>query len=182
MKTSLGVSLASLVIVQLAGFQSIAIAQDAILLEEIVVTSQRREQSLQEVPISITAFTGDVLQQMNITEAQQYIALTPNVSYTDGFSVGKRGFGIGIRGVNNMVTDENTFVNSVGVYLDEFSVAAVPTGVVNGTSSKNGGTSRSRCANVPSASSIWKVPAAFPVTVSVATTRLPPAFEDVTET
>ena len=76
-------------------------------------------------------FTGDVLSQMNITDAQQYIALTPNVSYTDGFSVGKRGFGIGIRGVNNMVTDENTFVNSVGVYLDEFSVAAVPTGVVN---------------------------------------------------
>ncbi len=106
-------------------------AQDSVFLEEIVVTSQRREQNLQEVPISVTAFTGDALKQANITEAQQYLQLTPNVAFTDGFSVGKRGLGIGIRGINNMVTDENTFVNSVGVYLDEFSVAAVPTGVAN---------------------------------------------------
>ena len=134
MKTSLGVTIASLVIIQLAGVQSPAIAQEAsdlVALEEIVVTSQRREQNLQDVPVSITAFTGSELKQANITQASQYIALTPNVSYTDGFSVGSRGFGIGIRGINNMVTDENTFVNSVGVYLDEFSVAAVPTGVVN---------------------------------------------------
>ena len=39
--------------------------------------------------------------------------------------------GISIRGVNNLVTDENAFVNSVGIYLDEFSVASVPNGVAN---------------------------------------------------
>ena len=35
-------------------------------LEEIVVTAQRREQNLQEVPISITAFGGDLLSQTNV--------------------------------------------------------------------------------------------------------------------
>lgn len=101
------------------------------VLEEIVVTAQRREQALQDVPVSVTAFTGAMLEKSNIKDATDYLALTPNVAFTDGFSVGKRGLGIGIRGVNNMVTDENTFINSVGVYLDGFSVAAVPTGVVN---------------------------------------------------
>ena len=104
-------------------------AQNA--LEEVVVTAQRREQGLQEVPVSVTAFTGASLEQNKIKDAADYLALTPNVGYTDGFSVGKRGIGIGIRGVNNMVTDENSFINSVGVYIDGFSVAAVPTGIAN---------------------------------------------------
>ena len=34
---------------------------DELVLEEIIVTSQRREQSLREVPISVTAFTEDSL-------------------------------------------------------------------------------------------------------------------------
>lgn len=104
---------------------------DELVLEEIVVTAQRREQNLQEVPVSVTAFTGDMLERSKITDATEYLSLTPNVSFTEGFSTGSRGIGISIRGINNLVTDENTFVNSVGVYLDEFSVAAVPTGVVN---------------------------------------------------
>ena len=33
------------------------------------VTAQRRAQDLQQVPISITAFDGNVMQRMNITEA-----------------------------------------------------------------------------------------------------------------
>jgi len=106
-------------------------AQEGTLLEEVVVTAQRREQSLQDVPVSITAFTGAMIEQANVTDAADYLKMTPNVAFTEGFSVGKRGIGIAIRGVGNNVTDENTFINSVGVYLDGFSVAAVPTGIVN---------------------------------------------------
>ena len=100
-------------------------------LEEVVVTAQRREQNLQDVPISVTSFTGAMLERTNITEAADYLALTPNVAFTEGFSTGSRGLGIGIRGISNNVTDESTFINAVGVYLDGFSVAAVPTGVIN---------------------------------------------------
>ena len=39
------------------------------VLDDIVVTAQRREQSLQEVPISVTAFTGAQLDQQNIRDA-----------------------------------------------------------------------------------------------------------------
>jgi iron complex outermembrane receptor protein len=35
-------------------------------LEEITVTAQRRSQSMQDVPISMQAFTGQALQQLNV--------------------------------------------------------------------------------------------------------------------
>ena len=50
-------------------------------LEEIVVTAQRREQNLQDVPVSVTAFTGAAVEQGNIRAARDYLALTPNVAF-----------------------------------------------------------------------------------------------------
>ncbi len=108
-----------------------AVAQDGMVLEEIIVTAQRREQSLQEVPVAVTAFTGDALEIANITEAAQYLDLTPNVSYTEDGQVGSRGISIAMRGVSNVNTDESSFIQSIGVYLDEFSVASVGQGTVN---------------------------------------------------
>jgi iron complex outermembrane receptor protein len=42
------------------------------MLEEIIVTSQRREESLQEVPIAINAFTGAEMDVKGITSVAQY--------------------------------------------------------------------------------------------------------------
>ncbi|MGI9295156.1 MAG: TonB-dependent receptor, partial [Pseudomonadales bacterium] len=108
-----------------------AFAQGKIVLEEVVVTAQRREQNLQEVPISVSAYSGDFLQKSNIKSATEYLALTPNVSFTEDGQTGARGMGIAIRGVNNLVSGENAFVNSIGIYLDEFSIASVPNQVAN---------------------------------------------------
>ena len=112
-------------------FAAILPAHGQSALEEIVVTAQRREQSLQEVPVSVTAFSGEDLERSNIKEATEYLSFTPNVSFTEDGQVGARGLGISIRGVNNLVTGENAFINSVGVYLNEFSVASVPNQVIN---------------------------------------------------
>jgi iron complex outermembrane receptor protein len=106
-------------------------AADNVALAEVVVTAQRRTENLQEVPISITAFSGDLLEKTNVKGATDYLAQTPNVSYTEDKQSGSRGLAVAIRGVNNLVTGENAFVNSVGVYLDEFSIASVPNGVSN---------------------------------------------------
>ena len=101
------------------------------VLEEIVVTAQRREQSLQEVPVSVTAFTGANLENLKITEASQYLQMTPNVSYTEDGQVGARGISIAMRGVSNINTDESAFIQSIGVYLDEFSVSSVANATLN---------------------------------------------------
>ena len=103
------------------------------MLEEIVVTAQRREQNLQDVPVSVTAFTGAIVEQSNIRAARDYLTLTPNVAFTDDGQVGSKGIGLAIRGVSNMISGaaENTGINSVGIYLDGFSIASVPSGVAN---------------------------------------------------
>jgi iron complex outermembrane receptor protein len=108
-----------------------ALAQEAGGLEEVVVTAQRREQSLQDIPVSVSAFTGDAIESGNIKAATDYLSQTPNVSFTEDGQSGTRGLGISIRGVNNLVTGENAFINSVGIYLDEFSIASVPNQVAN---------------------------------------------------
>lgn len=100
-------------------------------LEEIMVTAQRRRESLQDVPISVSAFSGEQLERTNIRGAVDYLALTPNVSFTEDAQSGSRGLGIAIRGINNLISGENAFVNSIGIYLDEFSIASVPNGVAN---------------------------------------------------
>jgi len=102
-----------------------------IVLEEVTVTAQRREQNLQDTPISVTAFSSDFLQQSNIQSARDYLSLTPNVSFTEDAQVGSRGVNISIRGVSDVKTGENTVANAVGIYLDEFSVVSVAQGTIN---------------------------------------------------
>ena len=121
----------SVVIASILAVPASVLAQDSGGLEEIVVTAQRREQNLQEVPISVSAFSGEQLDKSNIRSATQYLAITPNVSFTEDAQAGSRGISVAIRGVNNLVSGENAFVNSVGNYLDEFSIASVPSGVAN---------------------------------------------------
>ena len=106
-------------------------AEDSGALAEIVVTAQRRSENLQNVPISVTAFSGDALEKINVKSATDYLMQTPNVSFTSDKQSGSRGLALAIRGVNNLVTGENAFVNSAGIYLDEFSIASVPNGVAN---------------------------------------------------
>jgi iron complex outermembrane receptor protein len=49
-------------------------------LEEITVTAQRRAESMQDVPISMQALTGQALEQLNITTFDDYIKYLPNVT------------------------------------------------------------------------------------------------------
>ena len=104
---------------------------DSTALAEVVVTATRRAENLQEVPISLSAFTGETLEKLNARGASDYLMQTPNVSFTQDKQSGSRGLTLSVRGVNNLVTGENAFVNSIGIYLDEFSIASVPNGVAN---------------------------------------------------
>ena len=54
---------------------------DSLILEEVIVTAQRREESLQDVPISISTFTGETLEKSNINSAAGYLMQTPNVVF-----------------------------------------------------------------------------------------------------
>ena len=51
----------------------------AAVLEEVIVTSQKRSENLQDVPIAVNAFTADMIQEMGITNAQELAMLTPSM-------------------------------------------------------------------------------------------------------
>jgi len=55
---------------------------DGFTLEEIIVTAQKREESLQDVPIAISAFDGDFLDRANITNIADIAEHTPGFSST----------------------------------------------------------------------------------------------------
>jgi len=62
---------------------SAAETQGDAVLGEIIVTAQKRAENLQDVPIAVTAFTGDVLAERGVTDAQSLARLVPNVTFSD---------------------------------------------------------------------------------------------------
>lgn len=86
-------------------------------ISRVVVTAQKREQAVQEVPVSITTFTKLELERSGINEFTDYATRSPNVGFSQQ---GNRAFTkIGIRGVTNIGGRSN----SIGIYLDEFNIA-----------------------------------------------------------
>jgi iron complex outermembrane receptor protein len=83
---------------------------------EVVVTAQRREQSLRDVPISLTAFSNEDILQNDITELNDYAILTPNVGFNDGRVQGEAS--LTIRGIGQLGGEQDTF----GTYLDGFEL------------------------------------------------------------
>ncbi|MCZ6828443.1 MAG: TonB-dependent receptor [Gammaproteobacteria bacterium] len=90
------------------------------VLEEVMVTAQKREQSVQDVGISITAFTGDQLEQLGLTNAQQVTAMAPGVHTIQ--PNGEANYAIAMRGVAS--SDFTTNVESpVALYVDEVYIS-----------------------------------------------------------
>jgi iron complex outermembrane receptor protein len=91
-----------------------------VLLEETVVTAQKREQSIQDVGIAITAFTGDQLNQLGFTNAQQITSMAPGVQTIQPNGVAN--YSVAIRGV--VANDFATNVESpVALYIDEVYIS-----------------------------------------------------------
>ncbi len=93
-----------------------AYAQGSVFGDEIVVTAQKREENAQDVGISITAFSGEQLQALGYTSAQEVTALAAGVATLQ--PNGEANYAIGIRGVAN--NDFTSNVESpVAIYIDE---------------------------------------------------------------
>ena len=68
--------------------------------EEIVVTAQRREEAIQDVPIAVSAIGGAQLQDQGLTGGYDLLQAVPNVSFTKGNFTG---YNFQIRGVGALV-------------------------------------------------------------------------------
>ena len=86
-------------------------------LDEIVVTAQRRAESIQDVPIAISAFSADQLRNQGVTSTLELGRFVPNLVSMNNTGVGSAN-AFYLRGLGNTETIP-TFDPPVGTYVDD---------------------------------------------------------------
>ena len=76
-------------------------------LEEVVVTARARTESLQDVPATVTAFTEGQIENMGIARAEDFVYMTPGVTFVNSVEVGDSQ--LAIRGINGARDAEANF-------------------------------------------------------------------------
>lgn len=84
-------------------------------IEEVVVTAQRRAEAINDIPISITAFSGDTLAALGVTDTRDLGNVTP------GFTAADSGYNTPVYTLRGIGFNDTTYTatSTVGVYVDE---------------------------------------------------------------
>ena len=83
-------------------------------LEEIIVTAQKRSESLQDVPVAVSAFTGDTMKTLGVTNASDLVDITPGFASATQQGSNRNYF---LRGVGT--SDVHiTAASAIGQYFD----------------------------------------------------------------
>ncbi|MEE4379176.1 MAG: TonB-dependent receptor [Candidatus Competibacteraceae bacterium] len=108
----------------IAGTAFPALSQDApsrarsLVLEEVVVTAQKREQSINDIPMAITAFSGDSMQEMGIQDTADLALIVPGFAFSES-QAGAPVYTLRGIGFNEQSTQATS---TVGVYVDEIAI------------------------------------------------------------
>ena len=87
------------------------------LLEEVIVTARRREESLQETPVAVTALSATALREAGVRNLRDLNAIAPNIDVHEANGTAPLA-NIYIRGVGQRNTEVN-IDSGVGIYIDE---------------------------------------------------------------
>jgi iron complex outermembrane receptor protein len=90
-------------------------AAETFALEEVIVTATKRKESLQDVAVSVSAFTGEFFRDSGITDLRQLQQYTPSLKITPGAS--SNDASIRIRGIGS-VGSNSGIDPSVGMFID----------------------------------------------------------------
>ncbi len=92
-----------------------------LVIEEIVVTARKREENIQDVPISISAFSAADMEARSLTSLQELGQFTPNFSFYNHAQTGATGATVFIRGVGqadvSIISDPGVGVYRDGIYM-----------------------------------------------------------------
>jgi iron complex outermembrane recepter protein len=110
-------------LIALAGWPTMVSAQDsaAVKLDEIVVTAERREERLQDVPLAVTAFGGETLQNRQVNNMVDIMTTIPNLHASNNIGQGSATT-VFLRGVGE-TESIITIDTPVGFYLDDVFIA-----------------------------------------------------------
>ena len=143
LSTVFGVSVMALTLVwQPASAQAV--------LEEIIVTARKVRESIQDAPITVSAFTAEQIEEAGITQTADFIQLTPNVTLAESQTIGTSFLTVrGLSRVRNgelpvaVVVDDVLVVNArqfIGQVFDTEQIEVVkgPQGALYGRNASNG--------------------------------------------
>lgn len=150
----LSVAVASLLSV--TGGISVAMAeQPSLMLEEVVVTARKREENLQQTPVSVMAFGGDALEQQDVSNISGLDIKMPNVAIGGSGGLGASNASFFIRGIGStrngvhqesavaLYVDDSYFGRTDGALLSVMDVQSIevsrgPQGTLFGRSATSG--------------------------------------------
>lgn len=89
-----------------------------VVIEEIIVTAQKREENVRDVPIAISSFTGDVMSALGVFDTRDLSRLVPGFSANES---GRNTTLFTMRGVGFADTTY-TATSTVGTYIDEVNL------------------------------------------------------------
>ncbi len=116
---------ASAVMLALASATAMA-QQDTTALGEVIVTAQKREQSLQDVPISIDALGQEKMEELNVQNFKDYVQFLPSVTMQPADGAGSGFNAVYMRGIATGGDGQATTSQpSVGMYLDEQPITTI---------------------------------------------------------
>ena len=110
----------------LATSPAVVLAQDSAVLEEVIVTARKTYEPMQNVPIAVSAFSGETINNLVMRDIREMEGFIPNL-VIDSVSVAPAGASIYLRGVGTQEV-ERSFDAAVGVVVD-----GVPLSFVNGS-------------------------------------------------
>lgn len=91
-----------------------AVAADR-TLEEVIVTATKRAQAINDIPVAVSAYTNEQLEQSGIRDVSQLTAVSPYISF--GSTENSASGNLSMRGIGTLGTDPG-LESSVGVFID----------------------------------------------------------------
>ena len=144
MKNRHGIALplsASLTVLALAGGAAAQAAREPGGLEEVVVTARRVEENLQTVPITVQAFSPEVLQQQNIDNPNKLGMLVPGLSFCCSANASQPNTTFrGVPGIIGYYAEAPSSLDGRALYFDLANVQVLkgPQGTLFGLSANSG--------------------------------------------
>ena len=102
-----------------ASAQNSAPASSNSALDEIVVTAERREERIQDVPISISAFSQQQLDQQGLRSIDDLTRLTPGVTFLRNGTGGISNYNDEFSDINIRGIDSTAGTSTTGIYIDD---------------------------------------------------------------
>jgi iron complex outermembrane receptor protein len=109
--------------VQATGMPAFSQDGEPLMLEEVIVTAQKRAESVQDVPFTVNAMQGDALQEMQLTSFEDLQLITPGL---DMRNIDARAGSIAIRGVD--YNPNSAAAQAVDVYWNGMTLGSNASG------------------------------------------------------